>query len=293
MKKVIKKILFLFLIQANFTASSQDYTGIWQGYITGIGVPVNTNYTLHIKKQENGIVFGRAYIFSKKYLTHQGILDFVGEINGNNFKITELVIVNSITTLPRRLLCIKYASLRFAKRNNTDFLSGFWDGSTEENTPCVPGEVHLKKLTGANSESNDPVPGPVLDAIAQDKAVGMPFLDTELLKPVILDVSSRQVTLEIKDYLKEDNDTVSIYYNRKLLIERLRIGKQSFKQLLRLDRKPLNEIVLYANNLGAIPPNTSNLTIRDGSKTQRVIIESTKQSSAVIYLRYTPRDNSP
>jgi hypothetical protein len=105
----------------------------------------------------------------------------------------------------------------------------------------------------------------------------------------VINVYSRQVGLEIKDYLRSDNDTISIYYNRKLLIDRLGIKKQPFRYSVRLERQSgLNEVILYANNLGEIAPNTSELIIDDGVKQQKILIESTKKTSAVIYLRYAP-----
>lgn len=50
----------------------------------------------------------------------------------------------------------------------------------------------------------------------------------------------------------------------------------------------LNEIILFAENLGKIPPNTSQLIIIDGTNTYRLIIESDLQKSAAIYLKYKP-----
>lgn len=63
---------------------------------------------------------------------------------------------------------------------------------------------------------------------------------------------------------------------------------------LRLNRnQELHEIILYAENLGKIPPNTSNLRIYDGVKEHQILIRSTKEVSAVVYLRYAPEPKSP
>jgi hypothetical protein len=67
----------------------------------------------------------------------------------------------------------------------------------------------------------------------------------------------------------------------------MRIYRKVQKKTIRLDPLAgLNEIVLYAHNLGLIPPNTCLLTVDDGKSKQKVRIESTKQKSAVIYLNY-------
>jgi len=281
-------VLYLFLISS--IGFPQDYKGIWQGYISGIGGPYkNTNYTLNIKTQQGNVVIGRAYIFSDYYRIHESTLDFIGDINKNTLKITELSIIRSITTLPRQVVCIKFADLKLSSKNNINYLTGYWNGSTEEGIHCIPGEVYLKKISPGQSDDINSIPEVVMQEITQDQSRTITFRETELTKPVVINVNSRQITLEINDYMREDNDTVSVYYNRKLIIDKLRIKKQPYQYSLRLERQAgLNEIILYANNLGAIPRNTSQLIIRDGISIQKVLIESTKQISAVIYLRYTP-----
>jgi hypothetical protein len=45
-------------------------------------------------------------------------------------------------------------------------------------------------------------------------------------------------------------------------------------------------MILYANNLGKEPPNTSMLIIDDGETKQEISIVSTLQKSNVIYFSY-------
>ena len=289
----MNKRVFILVFPCMFLVSSvgftQDYKGIWIGYLTGMGPYYNTNYTLDVKTQEGNVITGRAYVYSEHYLTHEGVLDFIGDINKNTLKITELSILKSIVTLPRQALCIKFADLKFSSKNNFDYLTGNWNGSTEEETDCIPGEVYLKRISPGQSKSTDSIPEVVMQQIREDKSLAITFMETDLIKPVVINVNTRIITLEVKDYLRQDNDTISIYYNRKLLINRLGIKKQSFIYPVRLERQSgLNEIILFANNLGEVPPNTSQLIIRDGKSAQKVNIESTKQTSAVIYLRYVP-----
>jgi len=291
MKKNLTALVFLCLILVSSRGFTQDYRGIWQGYISDIdGRYYNTDYTLDVKTQEGNVVTGRGYIFSEHWQTHESTLDFIGDISKNTLRITELSVVKSITTFPRHTVCIKFADLKFSTKNNVDYLTGNWNGSTEEETDCIPGRVYLKRVSvGQSMAVTDSIPEIVMREIRQDKSTAIAFRETVLTKPVVIDVNTRLIFLEITDYLKPDNDTVSVYYNRRLIINRLGIKKQTFTFPLRLDRQSgLNEIIMYANNLGAIPPNTSELIIRDGKGNHKVLIESTKQTSAVIYLRYVP-----
>jgi hypothetical protein len=71
------------------------------------------------------------------------------------------------------------------------------------------------------------------------------------------------------------------------VLERQRISKKQIR--LTLDMNPqieVNELILFAENLGNIPPNTSQLLVIDGNITHRLIIESDKQKSAALYLKY-------
>ena len=52
----------------------------------------------------------------------------------------------------------------------------------------------------------------------------------------------------------------------------------------------LHELLLYAENLGLVPPNTSELILIDGETRHRVMIVSDKQKTAAIYLRYKPQE---
>lgn len=280
-----------FLLFASLTALTQDYTGIWNGYLTANGGPYpNTNYTLDVKTQQGDVITGRAYIYNEYYLTHEGVLDFIGDIKRNTLRITELSVLQSVITFPRHAICIKFANLRYSNRNNVSYLTGTWDKSElQEEIDCIPGNVVLKKVVPGHKTDLDSIPAFVMKQIAEDKSRAITFMQTELIKPLIVNVSSRLLTLEIKDYMRPDNDTISIYYNRSLVVNRLGIGKQTFLYPVKIERQSgLNEIILYANNLGEVPPNTSELIIRDGTRAQRINIESTKQTSAVIYLRYSP-----
>jgi len=94
--------------------------------------------------------------------------------------------------------------------------------------------------------------------------------------------------------LKEDGDIISVYHNRRPFIRNQLIVNSPSTHTLRLNRnQQLHEIILYAENLGKIPPNTSNLRIYDGVKEHQVLIRSSKEVSAVVYLRYAPEPKSP
>lgn len=269
------------------SANAQNLKGIWTGNFVSdtTGVPIiNTEYVLNVKSQTNNIISGLAYVIEHRFRI-EGILEFIGFIDKNKVKISEIRILSSKIPIEDRFLCIKLLDLNLRLTDSIDYLQGHWTGNGESGDRCIPGMAYLKRYkTGGLTK----VSSKVLSMIAANTFSGG-FMNTKLAEPAILTVRNHVLSVEVSDYLKEDMDTVSIFLNRKSFIRKLKIERKPYLKTLRIDRNAaLNEIIMYAENLGRIPPNTSVLTINDGFTKQRVIIQSTKQTSAVIYLRYQP-----
>ncbi|NEU07694.1 hypothetical protein GZH53_05170 [Flavihumibacter sp. R14] len=282
-------IVFLIGLLPICAQAQIHYKGIWQGYITAPG-SYNSGYTLHIEDQTADRISGTAYIYrNEDPIRFDGVLDFIGTVDRSAGKVTELVIVKEKMPDKNRKLCIKFMDLEFTQKDSLEYLTGAWEGSLTNKTPCVPGKVYLRRHNPLDPNGIEPIPTEILHAIAADTLTNMKFLNTELAKPIIIDVRSPVIKFEIRDYLREDLDTVSIYLNRRPLAQRIGIFKKPYKQTFRLDENSeLNEIILYAENLGLVPPNTSDLVIIDGNRKHQLIIRSTKEISAVVYLRYKP-----
>lgn len=283
----LKKLFWVLFSPVIFShTQAQDLTGLWQGYITATDASITSGYLINIEKQKDDIFSGRAYIFREGIF--DGHLDFIGTSVDSVVKLTELRVLR-YRTPPSWFVCVKFCSLDFMHRKSVDHLIGQWHGSIFSGNPCTPGEVILRRYNPQNPEGIQPIPDTVLQLAKKNAGKPMTFMDTELDEPLIVPVRNRVVKMELRDYMKEDNDTVSVYYNRNPFIKRVRIAKKKKVYTVRLDPfSELNEFVIYAENLGDIPPNTSVITIIDGDRKHSVRIESSLQKSAVIYLRYRP-----
>lgn len=285
---IITAFVLLFLMQAH----SQPYKGIWLGHITQYNSPYSSGYVLHIKENQGEIISGRAYIYRRELFMFQGVFDFIGTAKNSICRISELKILDEkFQEAPDwiNLFCIKNMDLKYSYKEPVSYLRGKWSGSSVALQVCAPGDVFLRKYDPAVTADTGQIPAPVLKLIQEDRSNKIKFLNTALSTPIILNVSRPFVSLEIRDYMKEDLDTVSVYYNRRPVLSRLGIGRQAKTVMVRLDKMSgLNEIIMYAENLGQIPPNTSTLVVDDGRRKQKVNIESTRQTSAVVYLRYKP-----
>ncbi|HEY1006501.1 MAG TPA: hypothetical protein VGD92_04940 [Sphingobacteriaceae bacterium] len=288
--RITRLVLPLLLWAAG--ASAQDLRGIWHGFITandGTGELPASGYSLNIKSQKGEVLSGSAYIYGKYDLKFEGILDFIGtsDAQSREISITELRVLKYLEPSERHMLCIKLEDLRLIRQMDEDFLVGNWEGVATGGVRCIPGKVVLKRYDPVQPAGFG-ISDTLIRFISQDTTTRTQFLKTTLSEPIVIPVASRRIRLELRDYMQEDQDTVSVFYNRKEIIRNLRVTKRPRKFEISLPpRTQLNEIILYARNLGRIPPNTSNLTVDDGSRKHRILIRSTLQQSAVIYLRYT------
>ncbi len=92
--------------------------------------------------------------------------------------------------------------------------------------------------------------------------------------------------LDFYDNGEIDGDTVSVFYNNKLLLSRQRLTDKRLTLKVQLDTtREENELVMYADNLGSIPPNTALMIATVNGKRYEVYITSTEKSSGTIRFR--------
>jgi hypothetical protein len=89
------------------------------------------------------------------------------------------------------------------------------------------------------------------------------------------------IRIDIYDNGEIDGDTISIYHNNKLIVSRARLSQHPISFNIKVDYdNPLHEIVMVAENLGSIPPNTSVMIVRAGDFKHEVFITSSEQKNA-------------
>lgn len=111
----------------------------------------------------------------------------------------------------------------------------------------------------------------------------------ELIKTLV--VHNSEVEIRLYDNGEIDDDTISVYHNDRLIIASKRLSEKPIVYKLKLsDDEPLHTLVMVAENLGRIPPNTSLMIVQDGDKRYSVGITSTEQKNAVVRFRYEKKE---
>lgn len=109
--------------------------------------------------------------------------------------------------------------------------------------------------------------------------------ENELAKTIV--TGATQITLRIYDNGSVDGDTISVYVDKKLVLSKKRLTEKAITLTLDLNEDlPYHELVMVAENLGEIPPNTSLMIVDAGKKQYEVRITSTEQKNAMVIFKY-------
>ena len=102
-------------------------------------------------------------------------------------------------------------------------------------------------------------------------------------------VSGDSIELRFYDNAEVDGDSISLFLNGKLIFEHIRLTDKAYTIKLSVsDLQQENELIMVAENLGAIPPNTSYMVAVVGDKRYDAQLASTENSSAMIKLKKSP-----
>ncbi len=111
---------------------------------------------------------------------------------------------------------------------------------------------------------------------------------TELLKTI--QIENETFTVTLYDNGEVDGDMVSLFYNGKLILSSKMLSEKPIS--LTLDATTgfaINELTMYAENLGEIPPNTALMVVNDGEKRYEVRISSDLKNSGTIHFIHQPK----
>jgi len=100
-----------------------------------------------------------------------------------------------------------------------------------------------------------------------------------------MNVKTKNIIVKIWDDGQADEDTVSLLVNDKLILEKHRLQKEKYQLNIQLTKKH-NYIVLKAENLGHIPPNTAAISIDDGKYERKIELSSDYDNSDAVEVIY-------
>lgn len=96
-----------------------------------------------------------------------------------------------------------------------------------------------------------------------------------------IETEAGEITINCYDNGEIDDDTVSIYHNNKLIKSKMRLSQKPISFTIEVNAgQSHHELIMVAENLGSIPPNTSVMVINTPGNRYEVFISSSRQKNA-------------
>lgn len=101
-----------------------------------------------------------------------------------------------------------------------------------------------------------------------------------------IEVESDTLKVDFYDNGEVDGDSISVFFNGNLMAFSQKLGTRPVHFDVVMDSlKKINELSMFAENLGSIPPNTALMIINDGVKRHEVRLSSTLEKNATLRIK--------
>jgi hypothetical protein len=117
------------------------------------------------------------------------------------------------------------------------------------------------------------------------KTIEEEFKIREKIIATDIPITGDSIELSFYDNAEIDGDSISLFLNNKLIFQHIRLTAAAYTIKLPVNElNENNELVMVAENLGSIPPNTSYMLAIVDNRRYEAMLKSTEESSAVIRL---------
>ena len=151
-----------------------------------------------------------------------------------------------------------------------------WEPGKEDLVITTPPQPVINK-PGADTMAGTPLP---------DKLLEEAFKKRSNVLSKEIEVSSDSVRISFYDNGDIDGDSISVFFNNRPILTKQSLTAQALNVYIKLDStRAVNEISMFAENLGIYPPNTALMVINDGEHRYEVYLSSNLSHNAVVRLR--------
>jgi hypothetical protein len=134
-------------------------------------------------------------------------------------------------------------------------------------------------------EKQDIVTEPVISLLPETQLIEA-FTKREKIFTKEIEIIGSTIRLELYDNGAIDYDSVSLFFNNKLILPKTKLDHKAIRLTIELDPSlEYNELSMFADNLGMIPPNTAALIVYDGKLRYETLLSSDLSKSASLRLK--------
>ena len=241
------------------------------------------------KKQTPAITTGKVDLTKTEESSHRDEWDFV--LDNYNLGANDPYIIDSIS----RIAANRKATIKSTPdpvREASSVVPKQPD--VARNKLPVTKTVKIPPAISPSKKESVPVPLPAPVKIIQKAAPPKPETIDEMFtnrkklvtKEIVLEGDS--IKLSFYDNAEVDGDSISLFLNSKLIFTHVRLAATPYTITLPVSELAnVNDLVMVAENLGSIPPNTAFMIAMVGINRYEAYLESTEQISSVI--RFTKK----
>lgn len=135
----------------------------------------------------------------------------------------------------------------------------------------------VEKASTSVPVTNINIPEKMNDDQTANSPENRPIKNTQVLQ-----VKSNKINVELYDDGEIDNDIVSVYFNKDRIVHQKSLNTQAVTLTLDLLKEKTNELILAAENLGNIPPNTALMVITDGVSRYEIRLSADFKNNASV-----------
>ncbi|HEX7903511.1 MAG TPA: hypothetical protein VF487_06505 [Chitinophagaceae bacterium] len=291
------KAILLSLLLFPLKSFAQDITGIWTGFLKTAEGPLH--YELAISGDKEKFTGYSLTVFMFDGVENTGVKSV--KLKNKKGKISledNEMIYNNYTSPPKRV--VLFGDLVLKKKDTTMILEGTFSTRAMDmrydTRYVIKGTLYLQK-------QNNSAHTPLLSKLDEMNLLsGLSFIpstlkqkeivaatitnrNTEVLTTVYF--NSDSLTISLFDNGQVDGDTVSVILNGKVIISKKGLTARAITQTIDMTSFPGDSLVLvmYAENLGTIPPNTGLLIVEDGEARHEIRFAGDLQKNSAIVLR--------
>lgn len=175
--------------------------------------------------------------------------------------------------------CIKEARMVLNRAGNIYRMQGNWSGFLEDYTPqtgaCAPGQVFLEKAVLTRT---------VLDQVAATSTPYEASTKRKVKVDRVIKVKSNNIRIRVWDSGTVDGDIITLFLNGEQVLDRYRVNKRKWTIPVEILNGE-NLLILHAEDLGDIRPNTVAVAIDDGVREQTIVMSSNLEESGAVLIQ--------
>lgn len=307
-------ILMLCMISGGVCLCQHNITGVWEGKFLSASFDLGQpRLVVEIYDFKDSLFSGISHLYYEddKYEHYK--------IVGRYFKKDSLLVFIESATIAVDLgiygNCLGTYTMKLSRKGNLMLQDGIWQpnkrGCTAGSLIALQKKVEEVKKPAAITKKNAPVKKSLPAAPSPGKAATSPATipatvsepkKTILAHPVPARISERETDLQslleidaadrdsirvdVYDNGDIDGDSVSVYENETLLINKKMITAKPISFYVSLDKNnnPISHLRLVAESLGSIPPCTALMIVTTKSKRYEVRLSSNFKKNATVEL---------